>query len=110
MKISKSRPVLIYCTSIETVDSYIDLQKIRDCNVVGICTDEYILESLYREYPIIREDRIAEFENAVMISLDDDIPNTFQKAALSANIAIEALALLCIIYKKDPLNADWFLH
>lgn len=105
MRISKQRQVLLYCSSIDTLDKYIELQKLCECNVVGICTDEYVFESSYKNIPIVQNDRIAEFKNAVMILLECNIPNSFLSAAHSANIAMVNFEDVEVVDEYEPYTS-----
>jgi len=72
----KEQAVVIYSTTVEKITSVIDSGVLGGCNVVGVCTDEFVLgESGINGIPFVQINDI----DSLVVLLDENIPDAYRK-------------------------------
>jgi len=72
----KEQAVVIYGTTVEKITSVVDSGVFGGCNVVGVCTDEFVLgESGINGIPFVQINDI----DSLVVLLDENIPDAYRK-------------------------------
>lgn len=95
----KEQAVVIYSTTVEKITSVLDSGLLEGCNIVGICTDEFVLgETEIKGIPFVQ---IKDIDSLVVL-LDENISDACRKVLVDKGLLIWNLdCYLCAVNTND---------